>query len=414
MMRTFTAVVALAAGLASAVPSVPHFQPRDGDHFSTGNATNGTAHKLIVSGPSQILAVDFNGTAFIPTKNNFTDYGKLASWMAFKEPNLLYAVDEYSAGTRLFGFDPRNGILSKELGVLEGSTGVVHLAFNKPKTRLIGSSYTNGSIDIWDSSAPDGSLELVSTVLLRGEHGPNPEGQTSLRAFQAVLDHSGDFFAINDFGGDRIHILDARNDAYGITNATIKLDPGAGPRHGAFISLKGDGKASHYVVVCQLTNELHLFSVSYGTSSGMDMKFMQKLSTYGAAFPPANATSAAAGELVVASNGAIYVSNRQSGNETDSISHFGLEKKAENDDTPILIFKKQVSSGGLKPRMMSLSKDESVMFVANTDGENGLVALAHDKKTSMLTEAPLAVMKNSVFSSQPAGKGFGPVFVQEL
>lgn len=409
MKFSHSTTLALAASLVSAAPSAHTFVPRNG----TTNSTT-LSRKLIVGGAGQIIALDFDGTAFVPTKDNYTDTGKVASWMAFKEPNRLYAVDENSNGTRLFGFDPNGGPLSKELGVLNGSAGVVHLAFDTEQTRLIGSSYGEGSIDVWDSTNPDGSLKYIKKIPLTGTHGPDPVSQTQLRAHQAVLDPTGGFFAVNDLGGDAIHILDTRNDAYRLLNTTVKVAAGAGPRHGAFISLKGGHYATHYVVVCELSNEIHLFNVSYSNTTGMGMNFMSKVSTYGPAFPPANATSAAAGELVVSSSGAIYVSNRLSGNKTDSISHFALEKKSATDSTPILAFQSQVSSGGIAPRMMSLSKDQSVMFATNVNGENGLVALSRDSKTGMLTEKPLAVMLNSEFSTQPAGQGFGPLFIQEL
>lgn len=411
MKFSHSTMLALAASLVSAAPSTRSFVLRDG----TANSTNATtpSRKLIVSGAGQFLALDFDGAAFIPTKDNFTDAGKAASWMAFKEPNRLYAVDENSNGVRLFGFDPNSGPLSGGLGVLPGSAGVVHLAFDREQTRLIGSSYGQGSIDVWDSTNPDGSLKYIKNVTLPGLHGPDTVSQTQHRAHQAVLDPSGDFFAVNDLGGDMIHILDTRNDAYRLLNRTVQVAAGAGPRHGAFLSLKGGHYATHYAVVCELTNEIHLFNVSYSDATGMDMNFMSKVSTYGP-FPPLNATSAAAGELVVASNGAIYVSNRLSGNATDSISHFALESKSAADSTPILVFQSQVSSSGYAPRMMSLSKDESIMFVTNVNGLNGIVALARDKKTGMLSEKPLAVMPNSVFSTQPGGQGYGPQFIQEL
>ena len=401
MKFSHSTMLALAASLVSAAPSTQPFVPRDEKAKSS--------RKLIVSGAGQILGVDFTGTELVTTKDNFTDTGKAASWMAFKEPNNLYAVDENSKGIRLF----RTGPLTKELGVLPGSAGVVHLAFDREQTRLIGSSYGQGSIDVWDSTLPDNNLKYIKNITLPGDHGPDKLSQTQHRAHQAVLDPSGDFFAVNDLGGDMIHILDTRKDVYKLLEKTVNLEGGAGPRHGAFLSLKGGHYATHYVVVCELTNDIHLFNVSY-PDAGMEMKFMSKVSTYGPAFPPANATTAAAGELVVASSGAIYVSNRLSGNKTDSISHFALESKSKNDTTPILVFQSQVSSFGIAPRMMSLSKDETVMFVTNVNGDNGIAALSRNKTTGMLGDKPMALMPNSKWSSQPAGQGFGPQFIQEL
>lgn len=67
---------------------------------STDKATN--KKLLIGGGPTGMVgAADFNGSSFDIVAND-TIAGTSASWMLFKEPNLLYAVDENSNTTRLF------------------------------------------------------------------------------------------------------------------------------------------------------------------------------------------------------------------------------------------------------------------------------------------------------------------------
>lgn len=57
---------------------------------------------LIGGGPSGTISVaDFDGSSFDIVANN-TIAGTSASWLLFKEPNLLYAVDENGNTTRLF------------------------------------------------------------------------------------------------------------------------------------------------------------------------------------------------------------------------------------------------------------------------------------------------------------------------
>lgn len=66
------------------------------------NDVGGAKKILIGGGPSgTIAAADFDGKTFDIVVNN-TIPGTSASWLLFKEPNLLYAVDENSATTRLF------------------------------------------------------------------------------------------------------------------------------------------------------------------------------------------------------------------------------------------------------------------------------------------------------------------------
>lgn len=69
-----------------------------------GQRTDGGAVQkvLIGGGPTGMVgAADFDGKSFKIVAND-TIPGSSASWMLFKEPNLLYAVDENSNTTRLF------------------------------------------------------------------------------------------------------------------------------------------------------------------------------------------------------------------------------------------------------------------------------------------------------------------------
>lgn len=57
---------------------------------------------LLGGGPTGLVgAADFDGSSFNIVANN-TIAGTSASWLLFKEPNLLYAVDENSDQLRLF------------------------------------------------------------------------------------------------------------------------------------------------------------------------------------------------------------------------------------------------------------------------------------------------------------------------
>lgn len=426
MTRYLRTLVMLFVGLVSAqlnilgdttiLEAAAHLGARDSASLATNSAAPDLgSHKLLVGSAGQLRGIDFDGTGFTPRENaQVKEPGKAASWMTFKESNLLYAVDENSDEVRLFTYDPEVGALTGEPRSFQGTPGAVHLALTQDQKRLIASSYGKGAVDIWDSSAADGTLQLLKTIMLVGAPGPDPAVQTQLRAHQGVADPTGKFVVVNDLGGDMIHILDAAADSYSISNV-VKTDPGCGPRHGGFLQLDGGTQATHYVVVCEINNTVHLFSVSYGdTAAGLTFKHVHAVSTFGAAFPPVDATTARAGELLVAKSGAIYVSNRLTGNQTDSISHFALEAKSSDDTTPQLVFKSCASSGGVGPRMMSWSHDEEVMYIANMNGVNGLVALKKDATTGVLDGVPLGVLTNEAFApEQPAGQGFGPVFVQE-
>ncbi|KAK5072578.1 hypothetical protein LTR64_004947 [Lithohypha guttulata] len=424
MLSTLLPLFGLAvAAAAQGVPQPAGLIPRQAANTSaTTNATSRHA-SLLVGAAGQIRGFDFDGKAFVPKATvNVTEPGKAASWMIFKEPNLLYAVDENGNATRLFNYDKKTGVLSQELRSFNGSSGVVHLAFNDDKTILVGSSYGLGQVDIWDSAAADGSLKLIKQVPLPGTPSlVDKDAQKVLRAHGAVLDPTGQYFIINDLGGDKLHILDIADGKFAITESTPVTPAGSGPRHGAFLTLDGGKKATHYIVVCELTNTIQMFSVSY--ENGLKLTGIQTISTFGAAFPPANVITARAGELVVSGGTGpayVYVSNRLTGNFTDSISRFAIEAKSQTDKTPQLVFKGFIETGGLAPRMFSFSKDDKqqTLFVANVNGEFTLQA--HERCNSTVTtdcqmgRTPMAKFAFSQFSSQPSGQGFGAQFVMDV
>ncbi|KAG6365822.1 hypothetical protein INS49_007433 [Diaporthe citri] len=367
------------------------------------SAADGAKKLLLGGGPSGIVAAaDFDGASFNIVANDSTP-GTSASWMVFKEPNLLYAVEENSNSTRLFNFDPATNDL-KLVQNAAGSSGVVSLEFNQDKTVLVGAAFGQGQVDVWDVSAPGGTLKLLKQIPVGGTPGPVTGRQDSPHPHQALLDPSGRFFAVNDLGTDSILVLDGQND-FNISNR-VTVEAGNGPRHGAFVS-SGADKATHYFLACEITSVVKAFELTYA-GDNLEFKEVQSLSSFGAEFPPANATAAAAGELVTTSDGKhLYVSNRLTGNTTDSISHFSIDT---NNAAAPLAFVDQVSSGGLIPRMFSLAADEGVLFSTNQDGESGLLALARDANTGSLTEAPVASLTVDKFG----GPSFGPQFVMEV
>lgn len=84
------------------------------------SAADGAKKMLLGGGPSGIVAAaDFDGASFNIVANDSTP-GTSASWMVFKEPNLVYAVEENSNDTRLFNVSGRRHPLSSEAHPLSG------------------------------------------------------------------------------------------------------------------------------------------------------------------------------------------------------------------------------------------------------------------------------------------------------
>ncbi|KAF5697320.1 hypothetical protein FGLOB1_12854 [Fusarium globosum] len=309
------------------------------------------------------------------------------------------AVDESSSALSLYEIN----LVSEEItakSVKQGSSGVVHLQFNTDNTRLIGCAYGNGTIDIWNTT--NGSLGLNKTIPSPGQPGPDKVRQASPHPHQANLDPTGRFFVVNDLGTDSIVVLDSNDDAFQIVNIIHISPQGCDPRHGVFYP-QGAFRATHYILVCEISNKVLVYTVSYRENS-LDLTQIQSTSTFGREFPPANSSSAAAGAIVLAANNRhLYVSNRQTGNSIDSVSHFEISHL--NSTFPSLRFVGAASTYGISPRMMSFSHGDRYLLIANQAGGFGLVALERRLDGTLDAENPISVL---------GAPDFTPQFVQQI
>lgn len=397
----------LGLGLSTLTSAIPLTSRQD---------TAAAVSKLLIGGgPSgSVLAADFDGSSFKIVANN-TIAGTSASWLLFKEgTNQLYAVDENSNTTRLFNFDVATNSLTLVQNAT-GSSGVVFLDFTADGAHMLGASFGQGTVDVWDLAPDTGLLTLSDQLQSNDPLGPNPARQTAPHPHQALLDTSGRFFVVPDLGTDTLLVINSATVA--ITNH-VRIDPpGCGPRHGVFWPPLAPGappaQATHYFLVCEVLSLVAVFSLSY-TDATISFTQTQTLSTFGAAFPPANATAATAGEIQVSIDGAhAYVSNRLTGNATDSISHFGVEVEVDAGEAGgevSLAFRDTVSTGGLVPRMFGLALGaERFLFCANQAGDLGLVTFRRNADGS-LDPAPAASLPVGAFGAD----GEGPQFVQQI
>ena len=377
-------------GLAAAVPSSSGLNRRkDGDDDTK-------AMRLLIGAGNVIAVASYNGESFDLVDNY--SYDGVPSWMIFKKPNIVYAVDENSNNLHVLkfraGFDKLDAVEEQS-----SSGGVVHLAFNKDQTRMLGSSYGDGGIDVWDIS--NNSAKLLETLKSENELGPITDRQDQSRPHQAVLDPTGKFFAVNDLGTDTILVIDARDDdKYAIAN-NHRVQAACGPRHGVFHGKNEKDEATHYTVVCELSNLLLMYTLKY-TENTIEFTYAQTISTFGPKYPPKNTTSVAAGAIVHANDDDFYVSNRNTGHPEDDISRFGFLNGQ-------LVFLGSTSSKADNPRMMSLSLDGSHLFVANVDGGRGLHAFTIEENGSLK-----AAGHADLTGWLEEGKDMGPMFVTEV
>ncbi|KHO01220.1 carboxy-cis,cis-muconate cyclase [Metarhizium album ARSEF 1941] len=389
------------AAVAAAASCNKHKNNNNNDTTGSGSMskpadsaqTQGPA-KLIVNTPGKIAIVDFDGSKFV-TKGNATATGN-PTWAAFAPPNLLYAVDENGDTTSLLKLDLEKNTINP-VSTAKGSTGVVHLELTKDKSRMVGAGYGSGNIDIFDTSG--GGLKFSKAIASNDTVGPNKERQAKPHPHQSLLDPSGRYVAVMDLGTDNVLILNTQKDFEIVNHVPVKPG-GCGPRHGAFFPA-GASKAEYFIVLCEIKNLVVVYSVKYTDDKGIELEPVQTVSTFKSeADAPAKA---AAGEVVLApDNQSLYVSNRLTGGETDSIAHFRLLRK---DGTLKVQFVGLTSTGGKLPRMFSASADGKYLFVGNQDGALGLVALKRGADGA-LAEKPVASIEMSQFPGQLAGPSF--------
>lgn len=356
---------------------------------------NASSTELLMTTTGKIFLANYDGAKFDVTMN--TTVTGAPTWVHHLKPNKLFAVDENGTEMRLFHLDRAgNGssVLSEPVASVNGSTGVVHLGFNKDNTRMVAPAYGNGTIDIWDISGD--KLELLHSLESRGNPGPKKPNQEKSHPHQAVLDPSGGFFVVNDLGTDTINIIDTKS--YEISG-DVSTDAGCGPRHGVFHPQNGD-KATHYFVACEISNEIISYKVAY--DNGISLTKDASVSTYVAGKAPSE--KAAAGEIAIHPNGKdLYVSNRLTGAASDNIAHFKIGQDGK------LEIQKEVATGGVLPRMFSLNKAGTTLFVGNQNGPVAAAAIAINSDGSLAGNIS-ASLNLDVFGEE----GFGPPYIQQI
>ena len=412
-LARITALVSLALSvLSSALPQLRRETDMDASRVpivAKSDAQPAAVARLLVGGgPTGLIGLaEFDGSSFKIVANN-TEVGTSASWQLFREgSNQLYAVDENSAATRLFHIDGASNQIT-HVQDAQGSSGVVSLAFNPDRTRMAGAAYGAGTLDFWDVSAPDGSLKLIKSIPVPNDVSPNQDGP---HPHQVLLDPTGRFFVAPDLGTDRLLVVDTLDDSFEITNSIKVPQAGSGPRHAVFYP-PGAAQATHYILLCETKNLIEVFQVEYAGNT-INFTPAQELSSFGADFPPANPSTAAAGEIQISPDGKdVYVSNRLTGDATDSVAHFGVVVSAD-DGSITLQFRDTVSSGGILPRMFSFGRDgfEDYVFSVNQQGGDALVAFRKADDGSLAPQ-PVASLPLSVFAD-PASSN-GPQFVQQI
>ncbi|KAL7815578.1 putative isomerase YbhE [Trichoderma gracile] len=388
--------------------------------------------RLLISRPGHIYLATYSSSSSstIPkiTLDLDLPFAGNPSWIAISptDPNLLYAVNESGSSLHLFELDLKASGLTQIAQRDNASKGVCHLEFNKQGTLLLGSSYAQGAIDIWNTEDPR-EPQLVTTLPSKD---PVVDAGRVPHAHQAVVDPTGRFFVVNDLGTDSMLVLDALRPHVPVVRR-VTVETGSGPRHGVFYPgaeegvEDGEGKAAtHYFLLCETSNRVEVFALKYRegdiefTPRGSYPTFVRDGDWNGEEGVPKRGAFAAAGEIVLSrDNRHLYTSNRLTTDPTETIAHFRIiaaerdEGDGEDREGLKLELVGETSTRGKHPRMFSLSRDGTELFVGNQEGEWAVVVLRR-REDGTLEEEPVAgILMEDVVKE---GDERGPMFVLEV
>lgn len=338
----------------------------------------------------------------------------IASWLIDgTDSNYWLANNESGAAVNEFTFNSSHDNVTYQAEGKGGSDGVVHLEYNLSKTRMFGAGYGSQKIDIWNTAAA-GTIQHLTSI---------PTNDTNSHPHQTVQSPCGKYAVVNDLGLDRLHHLDTTDDDAIHVTGGLAVPAGCGPRHGAFYMTPGVAAPTRYLVACETSHQvLVLNATDWPAGASSSPPPLQALDTAAlAGHAGANLTAA---ELLLFTSpdrsADVYVSNRLTGDATDSVAHFRLAAGGPPSSTTSdgqqpgdLAGVGLASTGGVGPRGMGLSQDGRWLFVGNQQaGPAGLVVLGRDAASGALGAAPVASVAYEDFAAvADAEEGCGPQFV---
>ncbi|MGW0808296.1 lactonase family protein [Nonomuraea sp. NPDC002799] len=345
-----TALGALAASaVGAAVPLLT------GAH--SAGASAGTTPELLYIGTWRGTQV--NGARFDPGGATMTPFGVVAqvnsSWQA-KHPSkpVLYVGSGDAGGTvSAFRIDRASGALDLIGRATTDSAGtpggLSYIGVDRPSGAVLAANFAAGLV----AALPirhDGGLDSPASVVVDTGSGPHPR-QAGPHPHHVVVDPSGDFVLVADFGADRVFVYryDRRTRVLSAGATTgprfHAANPGSGPRRLLF---HPDGRTLY--LLNELTADLQV--LGWNPRNG-EITAVQSLSTDS---PEYTGTKSAA-ELGMSRDGRfVYTSNRGE----NTIVVFAADRR-----TGRLTLVQRIPCGGLSPWTFTIHRSGRWMLVAN-------------------------------------------------
>ncbi len=265
------------------------------------------------------------------------------------EPCLYAASSSAKGGTGARGrlsawkLDPGTGAVTG-IGAIESpGAGVAHLALSRTGHYLLAADYGRGSVFTHPLLA-DGSVGPLASEVVHAGGGPIGARQGTPHPHMVAVDSETGIVLVPDLGADRVfaYELDEERGTLGaLSENTVTLPPGSGPRHLAFMYGRG---------LALLTNELA------GTVALLvrDREGGYSVSDIVPSTSQRGVTNAPSGVRVSGDGQLAYVANRG----PKSISVFRT-------DGSCLEAVQEVACGGDWPRDLVVDHQDGILLVAN-------------------------------------------------
>jgi 6-phosphogluconolactonase len=296
------------------------------------------------------------------------------SFLAFHPSRrFLYAVNETgdsptdkSGAVSAFAIDPATGALTLLNQQPSGGAAPCHLTIDKEGRHAIVANYWGGTVEVLPIQA-DGRLGPPTTVVRHQGRRPSPGRPAEPHPHSTNLDVANRYAFVADLGLDEVvaYGFDAKAGLLTPHEAgTVRLAPGAGPRHLAF---RPDQREAYVI------NELDstITRLAHDAAAGA-MKAVQTVSTLPAGFTGKNSTA----EVVVHPDGTLlFGSNRGH----DSIAIFTIDKA-----TGALSPAGHQPTGGKTPRNFAIDPTGAYLLAANQESDT-IAVFRIDRASGRLT-----------------------------
>jgi len=271
----------------------------------------------------------------------------------------LYAVNETGAfqgqptGTiSVFGIDRGTGRLDLRQQVASLGRDPAHLSLDKTGRYLLVANYSGGNIAVFPIGG-DGRLGPRSAFVQHAGSSVNPERQAGPHPHSIQVTPGNRSVLVTDLGLDKLLVyrFDAKKGSLTPDEpGSVRLDPGAGPRHIAFAP---SGKFVY--AVNEMASTVAVFAYDPGPGT---LVRKQTVPTLPEGYPGKNT----AAEIAVDAKGRfLYASNRGD----DSIVVFGIDAGSGT-----LTLVERVPSGGRTPRHFVIDPTGAWLFAANQGSDN--------------------------------------------